>query len=265
MVVLIVKRLPREENSKDYDEFQMTVPGSANVGDVTDMATRLQNMRVRLKWMIVAAKELAKEVEPSSRCAMDGAWGEAERYLALERTTVSKLDSTVAEVSALCDTIKGAAMICFPQQCSGADACARLAALLDNEDTDEKSRSVAHRLLSLLDEEATTPDIVKGPTVMWWSGKPLTRDSDFIKHAGKNEKTKLMVKISPEGGSAPPREPGLDHRTQQEMMAYWYRKQEEQKKLVEDEDISYGNSEWANPRGLKSQLSGVANVQFKPS
>lgn len=47
-------------------------------------------------------------------------------------------------------------------------------------------------------------------------------------------------------------------------MTHYYRKQEEMKKVIEDEDISYGNSEWANPRGLKSQLLGVEHISYKP-
>jgi hypothetical protein len=48
------------------------------------------------------------------------------------------------------------------------------------------------------------------------------------------------------------------------MMAYWYKKQEEHKKLVEDDDISFGNSEWANPTQLRSALNGTGSVSYRP-
>eukprot|EP00658_Telonema_sp_P-2_P053236 TRINITY_DN41705_c0_g1_i4.p2 TRINITY_DN41705_c0_g1~~TRINITY_DN41705_c0_g1_i4.p2 ORF type:complete len:107 (+),score=34.80 TRINITY_DN41705_c0_g1_i4:277-597(+) len=103
-----------------------------------------------------------------------------------------------------------------------------------------------------------------GTATMWWSSKPMARDAELNKYTGKNEKTKIIVKLTAEGATAPPREPAIDARTQNEMMAFWYKKQEEAKKLVEDDDVSFGNSEWANPSGLKNQLQGQAGIKFKP-
>ena len=50
---------------------------------------------------------------------------------------------------------------------------------------------------------------------------------------------------------------------QKEMMAYWYRKQEEQKKLEAAVDDEYLNSDWADPRKLKSQFNGVGDVRWR--
>jgi hypothetical protein len=155
-------------------------------------------------------------------------------------------------------------MIIYPEYCSGNDVLMSLTALMEAETTDEHTRTLAHRLLAILDDQAATEDILKGTTVMWWTGKALAKDEPLSKYTGKNEKTKITVKLTSEGGSAPPREPGLDAKTQGEMMAYWYRKQEEQKKLVEDDDISFGNSEWADPNGLKKQFLGMDGVKFRP-
>ena len=48
------------------------------------------------------------------------------------------------------------------------------------------------------------------------------------------------------------------------MLAYYYKKQEDQKVLDKDEDDSYLNSEWANPNQLKNQLiGGGKGVSFK--
>ncbi|CCW69879.1 unnamed protein product [Phytomonas sp. Hart1] len=99
---------------------------------------------------------------------------------------------------------------------------------------------------------------------MWWSARPLARDADFFRYIGKNDKTKITVKLAPVGAPAPPREPAVDARTQAELVAFYHRKQEENKKLIEDEDISYGNSDWANPYGLKGQLQGLGGVKYRP-
>lgn len=266
MVVLNIKRLPKEEHSKDYDEFCVYFPATTIVGEACDLVTRLQNLRVRLSWMVLSGKELIKEAaDETAKAQLGGPVGEAERYMSLERAQSHKpAQECVDEVLLLCETIKGAAMIAFPAECSGADAQRRLADVLDNEESDDKARAKAHRLLSLLDDQAVTPAILQGPTTLWWSGRALDKTVELSKYTGRNDKTKLVVKIQADGHSAPPREPGLDARTQSEMMAYWYKKQEEQKKLVEDEDISFANAEWANPRGLKSQLLGMGGVQFRP-
>merc|ERR1712060_638400 len=48
----------------------------------------------------------------------------------------------------------------------------------------------------------------------------------------------------------------LDEGTHKAMLAHYYKKQEENKKLNDDEDDSYLDSEWANPKSLKSALVG---------
>ena len=50
--------------------------------------------------------------------------------------------------------------------------------------------------------------------------------SDYV---GKNEKTKIICKISRKGQGAPVREPLVDKETQSKMLAFYYKKQEEQK------------------------------------
>lgn len=264
MVVLNVKRLPREEHSKDYDEFLYSTPNTSNVGEVVDILTKIQNFRLRMKWMVQAAKELAKDLPDDTRHILNGPADEGARYLALERCTVGKMPCTIEECQTICGNLKGAAMIVFPEYCAGADVLKRLADVLDDDSTDEKKKAIVHRILSIIDEGAMTEDVLVGPVAIWWTGKPLNKAGDFIQYTGKNDKTKLVVKLTKEGAAAPPREPALDAKAQSEMMAYYYKKQEEAKKLVEDEDISYGNSEWADPTGLKKQFLGMDQVKFKP-
>lgn len=263
MVVIHCKRLPREEHSKDYDEFLCSAPNTTNVGDVTDVVQKIQNFRVRLKWMVAAARQLSKDScsEELKHC-LEGPAGDAERYLALDRVD-QKLESKLEELQALADTMKGGVAIVYPEYCSGTDFLPRLTAKLDDESVSDAERSKCHRILSIVDDGAVTEDIVQGTVVLWWTGKPLARDQELAKYTGKNDKTKIVVKIGKEGGSAPPREPAVDAKTQSELMAHYFRKQENEKKLVEDDDITYGNSDWADSRGLKNQLLGMGGVRFK--
>ncbi|KAK7200533.1 hypothetical protein NESM_000108900 [Novymonas esmeraldas] len=264
MVLLECKRLPKEEYSKDYDVFLASFPAVTNVGEATDAVQTMQNTRVRLTWMMGAAKQMVKDgmVEEAQQHYLTGPIGDTERYLAPERTERRQL-SVQGELDALVSAFKGGAMILFPAECSGLDACQRLAAVLDSDAATDAEKSKAHRLLSLIDDGATNENILQGRAVLWWSAKPLARDADFVKYIGKNDKTKITVKLVPEGGAAPPREPAVDAKAQAELMQHFYRKQEEAKKLIEDEDISFGNSGWANSQGLKNQLHGLDTVHYK--
>jgi cilia- and flagella-associated protein 298 len=265
MVLIHCKRLPREEHSKDFDEFLYSTPNTTNVGEATDAVQKMQNFRVRLKWMVAAARQLAKDSCPEEmKHCLEGPAGDAERYLALDRVD-QKLATTMEELQTLADTMKGGVVMVFPEQCSGTDHLQKLTAKLDDESVSDVDRSTAHRILSIVDDGAVTEDIIQGTLTMWWSGKPLARDVELSKYTGKNDKTKIVVKLTKEGGSAPPREAVVDAKTQSELMAHYFRKQEEEKKLVEDDDITYGNSAWADSRGLKSQLLGMGGVKFKSS
>eukprot|EP01018_Ginkgo_biloba_P020700 Gb_30283 [translate_table: standard] len=88
------------------------------------------------------------------------------------------------------------------------------------------------------------------------------REKKLCDHTGKNEKTKIIAKLQARGHGPPPREPPVDNETQKAMMAWYYKQQQEQKKLGEDEDDSYVNSSWANPKSLKSQFHGMSSIRY---
>ncbi len=100
-------------------------------------------------------------------------------------------------------------------------------------------------------------------SVLWWAKKELKKQKKLLDYVGKNEKTKLKVKINRKGEGAPLAEAPIDKKTQKDMMAYYYKKQEESKKLEQNEEDDYMNSEWANPNHLKSQLvNGGRGIKF---
>jgi cilia- and flagella-associated protein 298 len=87
--------------------------------------------------------------------------------------------------------------------------------LEDREDISQKQDS-----LDILDSETAA---------MWWAGKRLMPEDKLMKSVGKNEKTKIIVKLQ-KGESGPPvREPPIDEETQKMMLSYYYKKQEEEK------------------------------------
>mmetsp|Transcript_31011 Transcript_31011/g.50166 ORF Transcript_31011/g.50166 Transcript_31011/m.50166 type:complete len:283 (+) Transcript_31011:154-1002(+) len=108
-------------------------------------------------------------------------------------------------------------------------------------------------------------EVMDGDTcTLWWAGKQLLRGQKMEVFVGKNEKTKIVAKLQKKGSGPPVRESPVDSDTQKAMLSYYYKKQEEQKKLVEDMEDSYLNSDWADPKSLKRHFQGVSNVSWRP-
>ncbi|CRL05602.1 CLUMA_CG018233, isoform A [Clunio marinus] len=98
---------------------------------------------------------------------------------------------------------------------------------------------------------------------LWFAGKqmlPNHRLADFI---GKNEKCKVIVKLQKSGEGAPAREPVFTEAERKQMMMHAYRRQEELKRLENDDDDNYLNSSWSNNKSLKSQMHGIDNIKFR--
>ena len=100
-------------------------------------------------------------------------------------------------------------------------------------------------------------------TCLWYAGKELERGKLLSDYIGKNEKTKIIVKFSKKGSGAPMREPLIDKETHSKMLSYYYKKQEEQKKLENENEDSYLDSEWADPKGIQKQLYMKGNISYK--
>ena len=47
------------------------------------------------------------------------------------------------------------------------------------------------------------------------------------------------------------------------MLSFYHKKQEEQKKLEEDNEDAFMNSAWANPTAMKAQMHGTGPIKFR--
>ncbi|KAF4676614.1 eukaryotic translation initiation factor 3 subunit E [Perkinsus olseni] len=105
------------------------------------------------------------------------------------------------------------------------------------------------------DGQSENQDVLEpAQSSLWWAGKELESGKTLSDYIGKNEKTKIIVKLMASSQGAPVREPRVDEETHKAMLAYYYKKQEEQKALNNNDDDSYLTSEWANPKALKGVL-----------
>uniref|UniRef100_A0A8C1BXJ1 Cilia and flagella associated protein 298 n=1 Tax=Cyprinus carpio carpio TaxID=630221 RepID=A0A8C1BXJ1_CYPCA len=99
---------------------------------------------------------------------------------------------------------------------------------------------------------------------LWWASKELQRGKKLQDYVGKNEKTKIIVKIQKRGQGAPAREPVVSEEEQKKMMLHYYKRQEELKKLEEGDDDSYLQSDWSDRQALKRQFQGLTNIKWGP-
>merc|ERR1711988_1400440 len=108
--------------------------------------------------------------------------------------------------------------------------------------------------LEILDPETTS---------LWCFNKELQREKLMSDHVGKNEKTKVIAKLQKKGAGAPQREPIVSEDEQKAMIAFYHKKQQEAEKLALEDEDSYMNSPWANPKSLKNSFTGVGEVTWR--
>lgn len=143
---------------------------------------------------------------------------------------------------------KGAVMMAYPGGLPEWDPVRR--ALEDDED------------LSLTEDSKLVLD--PASSQLWFAGKCWDRDHVLSKYLGTNEKTTIKARIESKGGNAPQREPAVDEETRKKMMSFWHKKEQEQAKLETEDEDSYLNSSWANPKGFKQSANGLGDIKFKP-
>lgn len=111
------------------------------------------------------------------------------------------------------DLLKGAVMIVYPM---GLPPYDNIKMELDNEEDLEGT-------------QASKEVIPFNMASIWFSGKEMLAGKKLSDYLGKNEKSKVIVKIQKKGAGAPGREPVVSADEQKQMMAYYYKKQEEMK------------------------------------
>ncbi|XP_069616949.1 cilia- and flagella-associated protein 298 [Ranitomeya imitator] len=172
---------------------------------------------------------------------------EEAKALISKKQAEANICVTMDVVKDALDQLRGAAMIVYPMGLPPHDPIR-----MEFENNEDLSGTQAGQMV--IEEDAAQ---------LWWAGKELLRKQKLADYVGKNEKTKIIVKIQKKGHGAPAREPVISEEEQKNMMMYYHRRQEELKKLEEDEDISYLNAEWADSSSLKRQFQGVKDIKWR--
>ncbi|KAH8376378.1 hypothetical protein KR200_000556 [Drosophila serrata] len=98
---------------------------------------------------------------------------------------------------------------------------------------------------------------------LWFAGRQILTGKLLKDYLGNNDKTKVLVKLNQLGEGPPAREAPISEPIRRQMMAEAFRRQEELKKLEQDDDDEYLNSSWADGGSLKRQAHGLENVRFR--
>ncbi|XP_057307091.1 cilia- and flagella-associated protein 298-like [Hydractinia symbiolongicarpus] len=172
---------------------------------------------------------------------------EAKAQVSKDLATANKC-ITFSDVQDALDKMKGSVMIVYPMGLPPHDP---VKMELDNQE-------------DLTGTQASKEVLEESNASLWWAGKELMCGKTLQDYVGKNEKTKIIVKLQKKGHGPPSREPVINEDEQKAMMAHYYRKQEEMKKLSEDEQDLHLNSDWADSAQLKRQFQGLNNVSWRP-
>lgn len=169
------------------------------------------------------------------------------QVMVAKQTVTDGIPMTFKIVQESLGILKGAVSIVYPMQLPPHDIIQ-----MEFTNTEDLSGTQAAR-------DVIEP--VKGQ--LWFAGRQFIDDKRLSDYLGKNEKSKLIVKLVKCGEGAPGREPIFNEATQKQIMLQQYQRQEELKQLDGDEDDSYLDSKWANSSNLKQKLHGMENIGFR--
>ncbi|XP_034938603.1 cilia- and flagella-associated protein 298-like isoform X2 [Chelonus insularis] len=155
---------------------------------------------------------------------------------------------TLKTVQEALDLLRGAIMIVYPMGLPPQEIIRQ-----EFENTEDLSGTQAS--LEVIDLQMSQ---------LWFSGKEMLRGKKLKDYVGPNEKTKIVVKLQKRGSGRPAREPLMSEEARKQLMLYAYRRQEELKKLEQDDDDEYLNSTWADSSSLKRHFQGLNNISWKP-
>ena len=280
----------------DGDAFLYETTTDTSNDDLIAALVSLHNGRVQARIVVDAVRGLAAAgpmVEPEAvgqpkqqqreqcvqRCgsapdpdhveALKGAAAELEQYVdksqAQKRVVVSE-DGIAELVGKIREVIRSA----YPDGLPEWDVLYKLSAVeatkeedgKEEEDEGEGKPTGICTLQELLPAEAIADaPLLDSKTSLWVAGKEFERGQLISDRLGTNEKTRVVAKLSREGDGPPPREPIVRDDERNAMLEHYHKRNEELKRLADNEDDEYMNSAWADPQNMARELQGLGSVR----
>jgi len=264
------------------DGFLFETTASAKVDDLIESVVEIHNARLRSRLVSDAVRGLAmhgvmkenagsdevreitgREVERGQHCMEDpsgmrtGYPPDADAAKALKREVQSleehidkdqvqkKIAMTAAGIEEKIDSIRSAVLEAYPNGLPEWDV-ARIA-------LDDPIKKLGKYLGGSL--------VDASDACLWTCNKEFPRGKLVSDRLGScNEKTKVIAKLTTKGAGAPTREAIVSEAERNAMTEYYFKRQEDLKKLSEADDDDFLNSAWADPKGMKRGLQGLNDV-----
>merc|ERR1719231_1628818 len=172
---------------------------------------------------------------------------EDAKALTAEKTTVAlKRTTNAAQLEESINNIRGAVMIVYPMGLPDYD---HVRQILEEREILEGSES-----LEVLEADKAA---------LWAFSKEMQPEKALSDYVGKNDKSKVVVKLQKKGAGAPAREPVVSEDEQKAMIAFYHKKEQEFNRMALEDEDSYQNSSWANPKALKNAFTGVGDITWR--
>lgn len=198
------------------------------------------NARHQLRLMLMSAQELAtifaeshNENESAELGRYTARMEELHKRLKDAKSPVrdGEFDEAAAELRALTSSL-------YPALCTHAEgpdaAIQRLYTQHEDPDLDEDLRLLVYHCRTILDPQWKSGERVKEEeAALWFCGKPM--DGTLAKYAGRNEKSKVIVKVAPRCGPAPSGEPRMRYEDQRALYQALCQRRETYKQLESSE------------------------------
>ncbi|XP_063161501.1 cilia- and flagella-associated protein 298 isoform X2 [Candoia aspera] len=263
----------------DESQFLLETTCSISIEDITQEVTRIYNGRLKVQRVCAGLtdeqiEELKLKDEWAKKCIPSGgstfkkdeigrrnghapnekmkqvlkATVEEAKALISKKQVQANVCVTTSMVKDALDQLRGAVMIVYPMGLPPYDP-------IRMEFEDKEDLAGTHAALEIIEEPEAQ---------LWWAAKELKRTNQLSDYVGKNEKTKIIIKIQKKGQGAPAREPVISSEEHKQMILLYHRRQEELKKLEENDDDSFLDSEWADSHALKRHFHGVKDIKWRP-
>jgi hypothetical protein len=171
---------------------------------------------------------------------------EDARALTKAELVQQKRAVTTAALEEAINNIRGAVMIVYPMGLPDYDHVRQI--------LEEREQLEGAEGMEVLDPQRAS---------LWAFSKEMQPEKLLSDHVGKNDKSKVIVKLQKKGAGAPAREPVVSEEEQKAMIAFYHKKQQEAEKMDAEDEDAYLHSTWANPKALKNAFTGVGDVAWK--
>ncbi|ESS69015.1 hypothetical protein TcG_08303 [Trypanosoma cruzi] len=228
------------------DEFTFECTASTSISpELARQLCHIQNARHQVKLQLLSARELLEEARRKRGLDASGSTDDALTSYGglIEEVSTRMKDTnksvTLEEFDHAAEKLREMTEKLFPGECSlsegGRDAAVeRLYALHDNPDIDEDYRLVVYHCRAILDKRWKQQELQREDQAgLWFCGKLM--EGTISKYSGRNEKSRLTVKVHPKDGAAPSIEPRMSYDDQRALFERMRQRREEYKTLEESE------------------------------